>query len=149
MNTKKLTRAGIIAAIYVVITYLLAPFSFGPIQVRVAEGLTLLPIIFPESIWGLFIGCFIANYAGGMGAVDIIGGSLVTLLAAFITYKYRNSIIAYLSPILANGFLVSIYVHKLAGWPYWYTVGTIALGEAIAILIFGLPLIKYLKTKFN
>ncbi|MCD6399598.1 QueT transporter family protein, partial [candidate division WOR-3 bacterium] len=79
---KKISRAAIIAALYVALTVLLMPISFYAFQVRVAEALTVLPFIFPEAVWGLFIGCLIANFFGGLGILDIAVGSTLTLIAA-------------------------------------------------------------------
>jgi uncharacterized membrane protein len=148
MNTKKIARGAAITALYVVITYFLAPVSFGPIQFRAAEALTVLPIIFPEAVPALFLGVLLANVIGGLGMIDIVGGSLVTLLAAYVTYKNRDNIFAYLSPILFNAFLISIYLHTLFGLPYWLNVIQIGLSEAAVVLILGVPLIKYLKKHF-
>jgi uncharacterized membrane protein len=148
MNTKKIARGAAITALYVVITYFLAPVSFGPIQFRAAEALTVLPILFPEAVPALFLGVLLANVIGGLGMVDIIGGSLVTLLAAYVTYKNRDNIFAYLSPILFNAFLISIYLRTLFGLPYWLNVVQIGLSEAVVVLILGVPLIKYLKKHF-
>jgi len=147
MNTKKIARGAAITALYVVITYFLAPVSFGPIQFRAAEALTVLPILFPEAVPALFLGVLLANVIGGF-MVDIIGGSLVTLLAAYVTYKNRDNIFAYLSPILFNAFLISIYLRTLFGLPYWLNVVQIGLSEAVVVLILGVPLIKYLKKHF-
>ncbi len=149
MNTKKIVRAAVIAGLYIVITYLLAPISFGPLQFRASEALTVLPIIYPEAIPGLFIGVLFANIFGGLGLIDIVGGSLVTLIAAYFTYRYRDNIFAYLSPILFNGFLISIYLHLLFGIPYWITVIQISLSEALVVFLLGYPLIKYLKFHLN
>lgn len=147
MKIKALARAALIAAAYLAITSVpfISSFSYGPLQVRVAEALTLLPIIFPEAVPGLFIGCLLANILGPFGLVDIIGGSLVTLLAAYISYRFRRSIIAYLSPILLNALLVSLYLHLFFRLPYLPTALTIGLGQAIAVLGLGLPLLRYLK----
>ncbi|RCW61121.1 MULTISPECIES: QueT transporter family protein [Halanaerobium] len=148
MNTKRLARGAAITALYVVITYFLAPISFGPIQFRAAEALTVLPILFPEAVPALFLGVLLANIIGGLGLVDIIGGSLVTLLAAYVTYKNSDNIFAYLSPILFNAFLISIYLHILFELPYWLNVIQIGLSEAAVVLILGVPLIRYLKQHF-
>jgi len=145
MNSKRLTRGAMIAGLYIVITYLLAPVSFGPLQFRAAEALTVLPIIYPEAIPALFIGVFLSNIIGGLGLVDIIGGSLVTLLAAYFTYLYRDSILAYLSPVILNAVLISIYLHILFALPYWLTVIQISVSEAVVVFLLGYPLIKYLK----
>ena len=83
-RTKYLTHAAIIAAVYVVLTIIFAPISYGQVQVRISEALTVLPYFTPAAIPGLFIGCIIANIYGGAGIIDIIFGSLATLFAAFL-----------------------------------------------------------------
>ncbi|MFO7814288.1 MAG: QueT transporter family protein [Halanaerobiales bacterium] len=147
MNTKYLTRGALIAGLYVIITYALAPFSFGPLQFRASEALTVLPILYPEAIPALFIGVFLSNIIGSLGMVDIIGGSLVTLLAAYGTYYFRGTFLAYLSPIVLNGFLISIYLHLLFEIPYWITVVQISVSEAVVVLLLGYPLIQVLKRR--
>ena len=92
MNIRYLTKASLIAAIYIVLVLLqvlplpLATLTFGPIQLRLAEGLTLLPLVEAAAVPGLFVGCLLANLLfapySGFGLIDILGGSLVTLLAA-------------------------------------------------------------------
>jgi uncharacterized membrane protein len=144
-----LSRAGIIAALYVALTFLLSPVSFGPLQIRVAEGLTLLPILFPEAIFGLTLGCLIANLIGPFGAADIIFGSMTTLLAACLTYFFRRSFIAYLSPILLNAVFVSLYLHLLFAFPYWLTALSIGAGQSIAVLGLGIPLLHLLRKQQN
>lgn len=142
MKTKFLTRAGIIAAIYVVLILIQIPLgelAYGPIQLRIAEGLTLLPLVESAAVPGLFIGCLIGNMITGapFGLIDIIGGSLVTLLAAYLTSKMKNKYLGALAPVLLNGLIISIWVSKLAKIPYWPTVATISLGELIAVAVFG------------
>ena len=85
-----LTQAAMIAAIYVVLTMIFAPFSFGEVQVRVAEALTILPIFTPAAIPGLFVGCLIGNITGGAVLPDIIFGSIATLIGAVGTYQLRK-----------------------------------------------------------
>lgn len=147
MVTKRLVRGGLISALYVAVTYALAPFSFGPLQFRVSEALTVLPILYPEAIPALFVGVLLANILGGLGLADIIGGSLTTLIAAYVTYKYRESIIAYLSPILFNAFLISLYLHALFDLPYWLTVLSIGASQAVIVFVFGYPLVRLLKKR--
>ncbi|MCF8008670.1 MAG: QueT transporter family protein [Halanaerobiales bacterium] len=149
MNTKKITRGALIAGLYIIITFILSPVSFGPLQFRASEALTVLPILYPEAIPALFIGVLLSNIIGGLGMLDIIGGSLVTLLAAYLTYRYRDSFIAYLSPILLNGFLISIYLHILFGIPYWITVIQISLSEAVVVLLIGYPLVQIIKKRMD
>ena len=83
------TKAAMIAAVYVVITIVLAPISFGQVQLRVSEALTIMPVFTAAAIPGVFIGCLIGNILGGAVLPDIIFGSLATLVAAVISYKIR------------------------------------------------------------
>ncbi|HAP32076.1 MAG TPA: QueT transporter family protein [Firmicutes bacterium] len=145
MTTRYIARTGIIAAIYVAITFVFAPISYGQIQVRLAESLTLLPMIMPEAVLGLFIGCLLANLMGPWGIVDIVFGSLTTLVAAYITYRFRHTYIAYLSPILLNAFGVSLYLYAFFQIPYWITVFYIAAGQSVAVLALGIPLLRLVK----
>src|SRR5690554_6711223 len=80
-KTSYLARAAVIATIYALITALFKPISYGTIQVRVSEALTLLPLVESSAVPGLFIGCLIANILGGMGPWDIYLGSIITLIA--------------------------------------------------------------------
>jgi len=136
-----LVRVAMIAAIYVVLNIIFAPISYGPIQVRIAEALVILPFIDSSAIIGLFLGCILANVYGGLGMIDIIGGSLCTLIAAYLTYKVNNPKLAPLPPVLINAFGVSIYLHLLFDLPYWITVLYIGIGEVIACYILGYPLL--------
>ncbi len=72
---RSLAVSGLVAAAYAVVTILFAPISYGHIQVRISEALTVLPFLFPQAVPGLFIGCLIANFAGGFGILDVVLGS--------------------------------------------------------------------------
>lgn len=85
-----MAQAAMIAAIYVVVTLVFAPFSYGEVQVRLSEALTILPVFTPAAIPGLFIGCLISNILGGCIIPDIVFGSLATLLGAVFTYMLSN-----------------------------------------------------------
>lgn len=91
LTIRLMTRAAVIAAAYVVLTLPLAQFAFGPIQLRLAEALTALAALTPAAIPGLFMGCLLANILNpqNLGPVDIIGGSLATLTAAWMTWRLR------------------------------------------------------------
>jgi uncharacterized membrane protein len=145
LSTRYIAQVGIIASLYAVITIALAPISYGPVQVRVSEALTVLPYLTPAAIPGLFIGCVVANVYGGLGIYDIIGGSLCTLLAAYLTYlfsKTRKPILAPLPPVVVNALGVSFYLHFLFQLPYWLTVAYIAVGEIAACYVLGYPLLS-------
>lgn len=136
-----ITRAGFIAAIYVVLTVVLGDLSFGPIQVRISEALVMLPFIDSAAIPGVFIGCMLSNIFGGYGPVDIVFGSLTTLVAAYITSKMPNKVLAILPPVLLNAFVVSIWVSKLSNWPYGLAALTIGLGEFFSVAGLGMLLL--------
>ena len=85
-TTKRVCRAGVIAALYVALTYVCAPLAYGPFQVRPAEALCILPAFFPEAIPALYVGCMISNMASPFFIYDVLIGSLATLLASLISY---------------------------------------------------------------
>ena len=96
--------------VYVVLTLVFAPLSFGEVQIRFSEALTVLPFFTPAAIPGLFVGCIIANLLGGAIPVDIIFGSIATLIGAFFTYKLRNTgkWTAPIPPIVSNIVIVPL-----------------------------------------
>jgi uncharacterized membrane protein len=148
--------AGLIAALYAVLTIALAPISFGVYQVRVAEALTVLPFVFPPAVFGLFAGCMIANIFGGNGLPDIIFGSLFTLMAAALTYltsKIKHRRLAYalapLPPVVINAFGVSIYLSKITGMSYLFVVQMIGIGQVIACYVIGLPLLIFVASRYT
>ncbi|HBR03598.1 MAG TPA: transporter [Ruminiclostridium sp.] len=146
-TTKKMVTAALIAALYTILTPPL-PFSFGPVQFRLAEALTVLPAILPASIPGLFVGCLLANILGGFGPIDIIFGSLATLLAAISTYLLRKERWLYpLPPVLFNGLIVGSYVYLLYDktYPLVLTMLFIGISEFVLSYGLGLPLISLLK----
>ncbi len=140
-------RGGLIAALYVVLVFAFQFASFGPVQFRVAEALTLLPIVFPEAIGGIYIGVLLANILSGFGPWDIFGGSLISLVAAYLTYRYRHNWLAYAFPIILNAFLVSLYLRFVLQVPqaYWAMVLTIGLGQAGVVLGVGIPLLRWVQ----
>lgn len=143
MSSKKITRIAFYAVIYAVLTVLLSPISYGPLQVRISEFLTLFPFIDKLAIPGLFIGCLIANLSSPAGWIDVVFGSLCTLIAAYLTRKMPNVYLAPLPPILINAFGVSLYLHVFFKLPYLLNVLYIGIGEAIATYLLGLPILLY------
>ena len=103
-----MAQAAMIAAIYVVLTLLGASFSYGEVQVRISEALTILPVFTPAAVPGVFLGCLISNILGGCILPDIIFGSLATLIGAVFTWMLRNKskYLAPLPPIIANMIVV-------------------------------------------
>ena len=140
-----IARAALIASIYALATYLLKPIGYGPVQLRVSEVMTLLPLLESSAVPGLFIGCLLANILGGLGPWDIYGGSAITLLAAYITSKMPNPVLGSVPPILLNAFGISIYLSAIYGMPYWITAVYIGVEELIVVAGLGLPLFNAVK----
>ena len=142
VNVLFLAQAAMIAAIYVVLTIIFRPFSFGEIQVRIAEALTILPVFTPAAIPGLFIGCLIGNLLGGSVLWDVIFGSLATLIGALFTYLLRNrsKYLAPLPPILANTVIVPFVLYYAYGvnLPIPLMMLTVGIGEVISCGVLGM-----------
>lgn len=141
-----LTRGAIVAALYVVLTYLatLAGLSSGVIQFRISEALCILPIFFAEAVPGLYVGCVISNIIAGANPFDIIFGSLATLLGAIGARLLRRlpdklMWIATLPTIIANALIVPpvlIFAYGATD-AYLFIVATVALGEIVCAGILG------------
>ena len=155
---QKITIAAIIAAIYATVTLFISFFglSFGPVQIRIAEGLTLLPILFPEAIYGLFIGCIIANLLSPYTILDIVFGSLTTLVAAWCTYriskKIKNTKLLYflagIPPVLLNALVVPlIMLITSTDTAYFINAAGILLTQAIFVYGVGIPITLLLKKR--
>ena len=147
MKNKKvlfLTHAAMIAAIYVVLTVVFQAISFGEIQVRIAEALTILPAFTPAAIPGLFIGCIIGNIFGGSILPDIIFGSIATLIGACFTYLLRkqNKYLAPLPPIISNTIIVPLILRYAYGFnlPIAFMMLTVCVGEVISCGVLGMIL---------
>ena len=149
MNKKNiylLTQAAMIAALYVVLTFIANAFGLAnySVQVRFSGALTILPFFTPAAIPGLFIGCLISNILTGCAIPDIIFGSLATLIAAFGTWKLRgigNVFLSPLPPILANTIIVPFVLRYAYGIrPLWLSFLTVGAGEITSWGILGLLL---------
>ena len=150
-----------IAALYAALSLALAPYSFGPIQVRIAEALTILPILGNWPIWSLTLGCALTNLIGAalglnlLGYWDVLWGTLATLIAALLTYSLRKvtfkkiPVLSILMPVLINGLIIG-YELTLAIGPNTLSMFavyglSVAAGEALSVLLIGYPLLVYLK----
>ena len=145
-NIHLLTQAAMIAALYVVLTFIANAFGLAnySVQVRFSEALTILPFFTPAAIPGLFIGCLVSNILTGCAIPDIIFGSIATLIAAFGTWKLRgigNVFLSPLPPILANTIIVPFVLRYAYGIrPLWLSFLTVGAGEIISCGILGLLL---------
>ena len=152
-DVKQLTLAAMVAALYTVLSYFgnIFGLTYGPIQCRFAEALCVLPFLFPATVPGLFVGCFLTNLMSTVGPLDLVLGSLATLLAALWTAKMPNKWLAPLPPVLCNAVIIGAMIA-------WYECGftaqfpalfawnafTVGLGEAIACYVLGLLLLAIL-----
>lgn len=155
-DTRKLTRGALVAAAYVALSMLsnALNLTYGPIQLRFSEALCLLPLLLPESVWGLFIGCALTNILSPYGPLDLIVGSAATLLAALLTARCRSRVLAALPPVICNGALVGALIAweqagsaAAFGPAFAYNALTVALGEGAACFLLGLPLLRMLESR--
>ena len=149
-NTLKLANAGMIAALYVVLTYIanLAGLASGAIQVRLSEALTILPVFTASAVPGLTVGCVLANLLTGCAAWDVVFGSLATLIGAVGTRLLKDKpLLAWIPPVVSNAVIVPIVLMKVYGVPdaWWFLVLTIGAGEVLSCGVLGLLLYKALK----
>lgn len=157
-SVRKLVRCGMVAALYVVLCMVLQPFSYGAVQVRVAEALCLLPVFGAEYIVGVTLGCFLANLIGST-VIDVVFGTLATLMACLVTYKLRNvrikglAIPASLPPVVFNMIIVGAFeitfffsdgapTAALAA----FNAVTVGIGEIISCTVLGVALVKLIES---
>lgn len=158
MNTKRLVRAAMVATIYVVLCLVLAPFSYGAVQVRLAEMLCLLPVFGAEYIVAVTLGCFLANLLGST-LVDVVFGTAATLVACLVTYAVRKvrvgglAIPAAVPPIVSNAVIVGALeltfflpgVTGTAALAAWNAL-TVGIGEVVSCGILGVALVKLIES---
>ena len=166
-TAKRLCRAAIIAALYVALSLIFTPYAIGPFQVRPAEALCILPLLFPEAIPALYVGCLLFNLTSPYLLYDVLIGSAVTLLAALATYlvgvflknEPTKLLLGGLFPILFNAVFIPMIIVFLCGGDsgyasvsiaYWTNFGLLFLTQAIWVYGLGIPLyflIKRLREK--
>ncbi|MBO4883871.1 MAG: QueT transporter family protein [Clostridia bacterium] len=140
MTTRRLTQSAAIAALYVALTLIFEPISFGAMQVRIAEALTILPLFTPAAIPGLFVGCLLANLLGGAIVVDVIFGSVATLIGAALGYALRsNRWLVPIPAIVANALIVPPILRYGYGleMPLALLALYIAIGEIAGCYVLG------------
>lgn len=150
LRTRQLTLAALTAAAYAVLSYFGSIFgiTYGPIQCRFSEALCVLPFLFPETAWGLGIGCLIANVFSPYGLLDIVVGSCATFLAALLTARCKKKWLAPLPPVVLNMLLVgAMLAYEEAGASaafgsvFLFNAATVGIGEAIACYGLGMLLL--------
>lgn len=154
LTTRDLTLAAMVAALYALLGYFgdILSLTFGPVQIRFAEALTVLPFLFPATAPGLALGCLITNLLSPYGPIDVIFGTLATAIAAWLTVKMPRWYLAALPPILVN----AVILPPMWAWAevgavnsaFWAACGFNALtfipGEALACYVLGTVLLKAL-----
>ena len=157
-KTLRIAAGAVIAAAYAALTIALAPISYGAVQFRVSEVLTILPFLMPGTVWGIFAGCVIANlYTGSV--LDIVFGSLATLLAGLCTAYFgkkgntvKNRLLGCLMPVVFNavivgavltwGYEIQEFSSSLAS--YGFNALTVGIGEAGVLYLIGYTLLTQL-----
>ena len=151
MKSKKLVficQAAVIAALYVVLTYVFSAFASGVIQVRVSEALTILPAFTPAAIPGLVIGCLLSNTLTGCVLLDIILGSVATLIGALGSYALRrHTWLVPIPPIVSNMIIVPFVLRYAYGATdaFPFMIATVGAGEIISCYLLGMLLYGALK----
>lgn len=151
-SVRGLIQGGAIAALYVALTFLAAQLglSSGVIQLRLSEALCILPVFTPAAIPGLAIGCMLANALTGCIVLDVMVGSLATLIGALGTRALRNKpVLATFSPILANTIAVPFVLRYGYGMPdaIWYMAITVGVGEILSAGVLGIMLYRAIKKR--
>ena len=150
-NTLTLTRAALIAALYVILTFVAQMFGLasGVIQIRLSETLTVLPLLYKEAIPGLWIGCIIANILTGCAPWDVVFGSVATLIGAIGTYYIgrKKPILGPVFPIISNMVIVPLVLQAVYGVKesFVFLAVTVGIGEVICCGLLGWQLYKALK----
>ena len=147
-TTRRIAAAGFLAALYAVLTIFLPVPQYGGIQFSAAEAFTVLPFLFPEAIWGLTVGCFIANLFSPF-MLDCVFGTAATLLAALWTSRVKKSWLAPLPPVICNAVIIGAEIAWFAAgegenflFAWAWNALTVGLGEAVACYGLGLLLLK-------
>ena len=152
-NTYFLAYGAAIAAIYVALTMAFQPISFGPVQFRISEALCILPFFTPAAIPGLFVGCFLSNLFCGAAGLDIVFGSLATLIGAVGSYYLgkKNKWLVCVPPILSNTIIVPWVLRYAYGSTDLipYAMLTVGIGVILAIGVLGNILLVTLERHYK
>lgn len=147
-SARRLTRIGVVAAIYVVATLLCAPLAYNAIQFRVSEMLMLLCFYNKDYIISMTVGCILANLFSSLGMVDVLFGTLATVIAAVLMYLLRkrvNLVAASLFPVVSNALIVGAEIKFVFGDPFWINAAYVALGEFVCVTVLGVIVFKVLE----
>ncbi len=161
-KTNNLSKQAMIAALYTVISLVMAPIAFGSVQARVSEALTLLPVFGIGNVWGVTVGCFLTNLVGLatganiLGSLDIIFGTAATFAAALLTYFFRNiriknmPVLSALPPVIINAIVIGWELCIMINGefhPVIFTAQAVAvgIGQALSCFVLGLFLVRIIE----
>ena len=148
-TVRSLCLSAVIAALYAALTLSFQAISFGAIQFRVSEAMTLLPVLVPEAVPGLAVGCLISNLFNPMGATvyDVVFGTLATLMAAVLTRHIKGSIwLRAFPPVICNAVIIGLVLTYAYGIDLlWMNMLTVGLGQAVVCYVLGVPLVRILE----
>ena len=155
-NSKVLARLGIITALYATLSVLVLPLASGSIQIRFGEAMTLLPLFFPEACISLFVGCIIVNFISGCALLEVVVGSIITLVAGvltaligkFIKNKALKIIVGGFFPVILNALLLPliwIVCYGVLEYVYYLQALLIFLGQAVAV--YGVGSVVFISMK--
>lgn len=156
LSTREMARAAVIAAAYAALSMITSFFglTYGPVQLRLSEALTVLPKKYPSAIWGVFLGCLLTNILSPYGLLDMILGSAATLLAALLTARCRTRIGAAIPPIVCNALIIGALLAWQEGGTgtafaplFGYHALSVGAGQAAVCLLLGVPLLRLLERK--
>lgn len=150
-STAMLAKSGVIAGLYVLLTFITLSFASGAIQFRPSEALTLLPLFFIESVPALFIGCIIANLISGCAVLDVVFGSLITLVCAILTYftgriikkQWLKIAVGGIFPVILNAFLLPLIWYFCYGkldFMYALQATFLIISQSVSVYAIGVPL---------
>ncbi len=139
-----IVKTAAVAALYAVLTIAFSFMSYGAVQFRVSELLTLLAFKDKKFIPGLVLGCFLSNLLSTVGWMDMVFGTLATLIAVYLISKTKSLFIATLWPAIINGLIIGIMLYYVAAFPLIYAIFGVAFGEFVVVTLAGYPLYRYL-----
>ena len=142
LQIKKIVNVAIVTALYVALTFMMYPLSYGQVQFRLSECLMILVLYNPIYSISLILGCFLANIASPMAAIDMIFGTLATVVAIIPMLFIKNKKISSLFPSIANGIIIGLELYYAYGLPFFMSALYVFIGEFVVVTIIGLPLFK-------
>ncbi len=149
MSARLLVRAALYAALYAALT--LAPglnaLSYGPLQFRVSESLLVFACVDPAAVVGLSVGTALGNLGSPMLIIDVVGGSLLTLVAAALMQRIGPRFVALAVPVVVNGFGVAAMLALVLELPFWASAVWVAAGEAAVMATGGAALLVLIKRR--